>query len=402
MQPVSGPGAPLPGERAVGTTPSSASAPANADGGDPPLTPAQRTTLENLIVKIATLSTLKAADIWNGVKQGLGLTESAELRSRHYQPAEQLLQTRLTEVQRQDNTGRQQLMQRLTAMLPEGDNRQTVSDFIRRQFGHTFLGSLNNTQLQQVVTLLQNGRVPPSTANAAAIQQTSASNSAERPLLPAEQNSLNQLVIRLAAQTAEQPAKIWASLMTMQNLNAGDAIPVKNLPLLTQFLHALSSLQQTQTQLHAAQQTTPTASAANDSASAGLAANATNTANPPGAATALTAPSNAAMPHLSLLQSVLPHPLEAQEQQMLLDYMQHRFNASPSIPLMPAQLSEALAFLFSQRIQRSHETDWTPPQPLLNPLIASLPPNWQSLWQKSMFVGIVSVCIVILLLWLLF
>ncbi|MCG8708106.1 flagella biosynthesis regulator Flk [Brenneria sp. 4F2] len=389
MQPVSGPGAPVTGERAVGV---SATAPhaANADGGDQPLTPAQRTTLESLIVKITTLSTLKAADIWNGLKQGLGLTQSAELTSRHYQPAEQLLQTRLSEIQNQENAGRQPLMQRVTAMLPEGDNRQAVSDFIRQQFGHTVLSSLNNNQLQQVVTLLQNGQIPQSSASAAATQQPAAANASDRPLLPSEQNSLNQLVIRLAAQTAEQPAKIWASLMTMQNLHAGDAIPLKNLQLLTQFLQASSALQQTQAQSHAGQLARQTASAANDSAAAASA-----TMTQPTASSTL-------MPHLSLLQSVLPHPLDAQEQQLLLDYMQNRLNASPTVPLMPAQLSDALAFLFSRRIQRAHETDWTAPTPLLNPLIASLPPSWQSLGQKPMFVGIVSVCIVICLLWILF
>lgn len=391
MQPVNGPGVPLPGERAVGTTPT-ASLPATADGGDRPLTSAQRTSLENLIVKIAALSTLKVADIWNGVKQGLGLTESAELTSRHYQPAEQLLQTRLSEVQTQDNTSRQQLMQRLTAMLPEGDNRRTASDFIRQQFGHTVLGSLNSNQLRQVVTLLQNGQIPQSTTNAAVTPQPPTSNAAERPLLPAEQNSLNQLVARLSSQTGEPAAKIWTTLMTMQNLSAGAAIPVKNLPLLTQFLQAQATLQPSpQPASHPAAQT---ASAANGSAPGAPASNAASSVNTPGATTA----ANVAMSNLSLLQSALPHPIDAQEQQMLLDYMQHRFNA---VPLMPAQLSDVLTFLFSQRIRRAQETDWTAPQPLLNPLIASQPLNWPSLWQKPMFAGIVGVCVAIFLLWIL-
>lgn len=396
MQPVSGPGAPLPGERSIGAT-SPATSPTGADGGDRPLTLAQRTTLENLIVKIVSLSTLKTTEVWNGVKQGLGLTESAELMSRHYQPAEQLLQTRLSEVQHQDNAGRQQLIQRLTTMLPDGNNRQAVSDFIRQQFGHTVLSSLNKTQLQQVVTFLQNGQTPQPTANATAVQQPSPSNPLDRPLQPAEQQSLNQLVARLASQTGEQPAKIWATLMMMQNLNSGDAIPAKNLQLLTQFLQAQASLHQTQTP-----PSQPAVFTANDSAPGQPAANAANTANAPGAATALAAPSNHVMSNLSLLQTVLPHPLDAQEQQMMSDYMQNRFNASLPALMTPMQLSEALTFLYSQRIQRSPETDWTAPQPLLNPLIAALPLNWQSLFQKPMFVVIASVCVVIFLLWVLF
>ncbi|MEC5318249.1 flagella biosynthesis regulator Flk [Brenneria populi subsp. brevivirga] len=398
MQPVNGPGAPLPGERAVGTT--SAAAPV-ATAGDSPLTPAQRATLENLIVKIAALSTLKAADIWNGVKQGLGLTESAELSSRHYQPAEQLLQTQLTAAQKPDDSGRQQLMQRLTAMLPEGDNRQAVSDFIRRQFGHTVLSSLDNTQLQQVVTLLQHGRVPQSTANAAAAQPQPqpAASAPERPLVPAERDGLNQLVVRLAAQGGEPAAKIWASLMTMQNLTAGDAVPVKNLPLLTQFLQAQIALRQAQTLSPPSQSAPPqTAAAPASAANAGA-------PNPPaanGADTASGASGRAAAASLALLQSVLPHPISAPERQMLLEHMQTALNAGAPVPLTPAQLGEALAFLFSQRLQPSQPTGWTAPQPLLNPLIAALPPNWQALWQKPMLTVIIGTCVALFLLWVIF
>ncbi|MEC5343617.1 flagella biosynthesis regulator Flk [Brenneria populi] len=394
MQPVNGPGAPLPGERAVGTTTSAAPVATAGDGGDPPLTPAQRATLENLIVKIAALSTLKAADIWNGVKQRLGLTENAELSSRHYQPAEQLLQTQLTAAQKPDDSGRQQLMQRLTAMLPEGDNRQAVSDFIRRQFGHTVLSSLDNTQLQQVVALLQHGRAPQSTANAAAAQPQPAASAPERPLLPAERDGLNQLIVRLAAQSGEPAAKIWASLMTMQNLTAGDAVPVKNLPLLTQFLQAQIALRQAQTLSPPPQTATTPASAANAGAPNPPAAN--------GADTAAGASGRAAAASLALLQSVLPHPISAPERQMLLEHMQTALNAGAPAPLTPAQLGEALAFLFSQRLQPSQPAGWTAPQPLLNPLIAALPPNWQALWQKPMLTVIIGICVALFLLWVLF
>nr|WED69254.1 hypothetical protein PJ912_04170 [Pectobacterium colocasium] len=183
MQPVSGPGAPLPGERPVTpTTTSSASSASNTTGsanGDRPLTLAQRTTLENLVLKVAALTTSKAAEVWTTVKQGLGLAENSELQSRHYQPAEQILQTRLT--QAQDSGGRQQLLQRLTEMLSQGNNRQAVSDFIQQRFGSTTLSALNKTQLQQVVTLLQNGQIPQSTAPASATQTAQAANSPDRP-----------------------------------------------------------------------------------------------------------------------------------------------------------------------------------------------------------------------------
>ncbi|MBN3196238.1 flagella biosynthesis regulator Flk [Pectobacterium versatile] len=417
MQPVSGPGAPLPGERSVTptTTSSTSTSSANAAGsanGDRPLTLAQRTTLENLVLKVAALTTSKAAEVWTTVKQGLGLAENNELLSRHYQPAEQILQTRLT--QAQDSGGRQQLLQRLTDMLSQGNNRQAVSNFIQQQFGSTTLSALNKTQLQQVVTLLQNGQIPQSTASTTASQTAPAANSPDRPLSPAEQRGLNQLVTRLATMTGEQPARVLNNLMMMQNLSPGDAIPLKHLPLITQFLQAQVELQQTQTLLRAtspAPQGTPTNAGTTGAASEPLTANTTNTANANPSSTAnlssqpLSAQNALLSPNLAPLQALLQQPMTAQEQHLLMDYTQNRFNIGLQTPLTPMQVSDLLTFLFTQRIQRSQETDWTTTSqllhPLFNPLIASLPLSWQSLFHKPMFLVIVSTCVAAFLLWVL-
>ncbi|ASY80174.1 flagella biosynthesis regulator [Pectobacterium polaris] len=417
MQPVSGPGAPLPGERSVTptTTSSTSTSSANAAGsanGDRPLTLAQRTTLENLVLRVAALTTSKAAEVWTTVKQGLGLAENNELLSRHYQPAEQILQTRLT--QAQDSGGRQQLLQRLTDMLSQGNNRQAVSNFIQQQFGSTTLSALNKTQLQQVVTLLQNGQIPQSTASATASQTTQAANSPDRPLSPAEQRGLNQLVTRLATMTGEQPARVLNNLMMMQNLSPGDAIPLKHLPLITQFLQAQVELQQTQTLLRAtppAQQGTQTNAGTTGAAPEPLTANTTNTANANPSSTAnlssqpLSAQNTLLSPNLAPLQALLQQPMTAQEQHLLMDYTQNRFNIGLQTPLTPMQVSDLLTFLFTQRIQRSQETDWTATSqllhPLFNPLIASLPLSWQSLFHKPMFLVIVSTCVAAFLLWVL-
>ncbi|MEI7088244.1 flagella biosynthesis regulator Flk [Pectobacterium versatile] len=417
MQPVSGPGAPLPGERSVTptTTSSTSTSSANAAGsanGDRPLTLAQRTTLENLVLKVAALTTSKAAEVWTTVKQGLGLAENNELLSRHYQPAEQILQTRLT--QAQDSGGRQQLLQRLTDMLSQGNNRQAVSNFIQQQFGSTTLSALNKTQLQQVVTLLQNGQIPQSTAPATASQTTQAANSPDRPLSPAEQRGLNQLVTRLATMTGEQPARVLNNLMMMQNLSPGDAIPLKHLPLITQFLQAQVELQQTQTLLRAtspAPQGAPTNAGTAGTSPEPLATNTTNTANASLSSTTnlssqpLPAQNALLSPNLAPLQALLQQPMTAQEQHLLMDYTQNRFNIGLQTPLTPMQVSDLLTFLFTQRIQRSQETDWTTTSqllhPLFNPLIASLPLSWQSLFHKPMFLVIVSTCVAAFLLWVL-
>lgn len=417
MQPVSGPGAPLPGERSVTptTTSSTSTSSANAAGssnGDRPLTLAQRTTLENLVLKVAALTTSKAAEVWTTVKQGLGLAENNELLSRHYQPAEQILQTRLT--QAQDSGGRQQLLQRLTDMLSQGNNRQAVSNFIQQQFGSTTLSALTKTQLQQVVTLLQNGQIPQSTTSTTAAQTAQAANSPDRPLSPAEQRGLNQLVTRLATMTGEQPARVLNNLMMMQNLSPGDAIPLKHLPLITQFLQAQVELQQTQTLLRAtppAPQGTPTNAGTTGAASEPLTTNTTNTANAnPSSAANLSSQSlpiqnTLLSPNLAPLQALLQQPMTAQEQHLLMDYTQNRFNIGLQTPLTPMQVSDLLTFLFTQRIQRSQETDWTTTSqllhPLFNPLIASLPLSWQSLFHKPMFLVIVSTCVAAFLLWVL-
>ncbi|MBL0907396.1 flagella biosynthesis regulator Flk [Pectobacterium carotovorum] len=416
MQPVSGPGAPLPGERSVTPTTtsstSSASSTAGSANGDRPLTLAQRTTLENLVLKVAALTTSKAAEVWTTVKQGLGLAENNELLSRHYQPAEQILQTRLT--QAQDSGGRQQLLQRLTDMLSQGNNRQAVSNFIQQQFGSTTLSALTKTQLQQVVTLLQNGQTPQSTTSTTASQTAPAANSPDRPLSPAEQRGLNQLVTRLATMTGEQPARVLNNLMMMQNLSPGDAIPLKHLPLITQFLQAQVELQQTQTLLRAtspAPQGTPTNAGTTGATSEPLTANTTNTANANLSSTAnlssqsLPTQNTLLSPNLAPLQALLQQPMTAQEQHLLMDYTQNRFNIGLQTPLTPMQVSDLLTFLFTQRIQRSQETDWTTTSqllhPLFNPLIASLPLSWQSLFHKPMFLVIVSTCVAAFLLWVL-
>ncbi|BES85548.1 flagellar regulator flk [Pectobacterium araliae] len=416
MQPVNGSGAPLPGERTV--TPTTSSASSNAAGstsGDRPLTLAQRTTLENLVLKVAALTTSKAAEVWTTVKQGLGLAENNELLSRHYQPAEQILQTRLT--QAQDSGGRQQWLQRLTDMLSQGNNRQAVSNFIQQQFGSTTLSSLNKMQLQQVVTLLQNGQIPQSTASATASQTAQAANSPDRPLSPTEQRGLNQLVTRLATMTGEQPARVLNNLMIMQNLSPGDVIPFKHLSLITQFLQAQVELQQTQTLLRATSPTpqgAPTNSGTADASSEPLTANTTNTANATNANSASTTtlssqpqPTQNALlsTNLAPLQALLQQPLTAQEQHLLMDYTQNRFNIGLQTPLTPMQVSDLLTLLFTQRIQRSQETDWTTTSsllhPLFNTLIASLPLSWQSLFHKPMFLVIVSTCVAAFLFWVL-
>lgn len=313
MQPLSGPGTPIAGER-----PPSPGKTAATD--DQPLSPAQRTTLEKLIVKIMTLSSVKSAEIWASLRHDLGADKGGELLARHFQPAEQLLQTRLTQAQ-QNHAGRQ-LLQQLAELLPQGNNRQAVSDFIRQRFGHTVLSQLSPPQLQQVLNLLQTGGLT--------IPQPQQTATSDRPLLPAEHQSLQQQVTKLSAATGEAPAKIWQTLFDLAGVKTNDPLPARHFQLLNQFLQVKVAL----------------------------------------------SPQNA--PTLNNLLAALKQPADEQELQQMNDYCQARFNCGANAPLTHPQMSDAIHQLFARRLEKAGQAQpiaspSIEPQPLLNPLIATLP-----------------------------
>ncbi|KAB8312182.1 flagella biosynthesis regulator Flk [Erwinia endophytica] len=301
MQPLSGPGAPIPSDHTVNnTTPSPQSA--------QPLSPTQRTTLERLMVKIMSLSTLKSAELWAGLRHEVGVKNDAGLLSHHFPAAEQFLNTRLSQVQ--NTHASRQLFQQLSDLLPQGNNRQAVSDFIRQQFGLTVLSSLNPDQMRQVLTMLQNGQI--------AIPQPQQSHITDRTLLPAEHHTLNQQVAKLAAATGEQPARLWFSVLKIVNLHNGDPIPSRLFPLLTQYLQASQTLSQ-----H----------------------------------TTLTLP---------MLLSLLKVPPDNVEQKMLEDASQQRFHLATQAVLTSVQAQDLLNLLFTRRAARLREPPLTADE--INPL----------------------------------
>ncbi|MBD8213811.1 flagella biosynthesis regulator Flk [Erwinia persicina] len=352
MQPISGPGAPLPGDRPTIDAPPGSVRPGSPAGtaaaGEQPLTPAQRTTLERLIVKIMSLSSLKSPELWAGLRHEVGVKNDAGLQARHFPPAEQFLNTRLSQVQNTHAT--RQLLQQLTDLLPTGNNRQAVSDFIRQQFGHTVLSSLNPDQMRQVLTMLQNGQM--------AIPQPQQNRVTDRSLLPAEHQTLNQQISRLAAATGEQPVKLWASLLKVVNLHGGDPIPSRFFPLMNQYLQTSQTLSQ-----HAA-------------------------------------------PTLHLLTTTLKQPPDAGEQRMLEDYSQQRFNATPQTLLTPTQTQDLLNQLFSRRAERQQEQPLADselnPRPVTVPLWGALPPVLQPLANRPVFTAFAVLLLLVLFLWMLF
>ncbi|MGG2142101.1 flagella biosynthesis regulator Flk [Symbiopectobacterium sp. RP] len=396
MQPVSSPGTP---------TSAIASSSSNTAAANSPLSFTQRATLDTLVVKLQALTSLSNNAIWTTLRQDIGLAPNQTLLGQHFTASEQSLQNQLVQAQTQQSSARHPLLQRLTDLLPQENNSQRVTQFLRQEFAHTELKALTQPQLQRVLTMLQTppdaaplnaapGRAP---ALATTLVQNALTNAAttallQRPLSSVEQNSLNQMVVQLSALLGEPTEKIWTSLTAMQHQPPGTPIPARHLPLLMQYL-------QTQTDLH---HLLTTGNGRSD-APATLATTSTtgNAAQPPMTATQST------------LYTLFQPALEANERQLLLDYSQNRFNAGVQTPLTQPQLNELVTFLFAHRMQCASDGELTiqslfpHPQPIANPLVAALPPALQAVFNqavfnKQLFWPIVSVCVVIFLLWVLF
>lgn len=287
MQPISGTPARPPGEGQ-----NAPSAP-----GEQPLSTQQRTVLERLITRLISLTQQQSAEVWAGMKHDLGVKNDTPLLSRHFPAAEHNLNQRLT-VARQNHANRQVLSQ-LTELLSQGNNRQAVSDFIRQQYGQTALSQLSPDQLKNVLTLLQQGELT--------IPQPQQRPATDRPLLPAEHNTLNQLVTRLAAATGESGKLIWQSMLELSGVKSGELIPAKHFTHLATWLQA----RQTLSLQHA--------------------------------------------PTLQSLQAALKQPLEPVELAALKDYAQNTWQIQPHAVLTTAQVQDLLNQVFLRRVERDGE-----------------------------------------------
>lgn len=208
--------------------------------------------------------------------------------------------------------------------MGQGNNRQAVSDFIRQQFGQTALSQLTPDQLKTVLTLLQ--------TNQLTIPQPQQRPSTERPLLPAEHNTLNQMVTRLAAATGESTKLIWQSMLELSGVKAGELIPAK------QFTHLVTWLQARQT---LSTQSTPT---------------------------------------LHTLQAALKQPLEPHEFEVIRDYAQQTWQATPQTVLTTAQVQDLLNQIFIRRAEREGGVpEVRDIQPIYSPLFAPVVETFRTL-----------------------
>lgn len=334
MQPVQGAPARPPGE-----PPSS-----QALAPELPLSSQQRTQLERLITRLIALTQQQSSEVWASLRHDLGLKQEMPLQSRHFPAAEQNLNQRLSGAE-STHSGRQLLAQ-LTELLNVGNNRQAASDYIRQQFGQTALSQLSPEQLKSVLVLLQNGQM--------AIPQPQQRPATERPLLPAEHNTLNQQVTRLAAATGESPKLIWQSMLELAGVKTGELIPAKHFAPLNTWLQARQTL---------IQQAAPT---------------------------------------LIALQTALRQPLASTEWQDIVDYTQQRWQATPQTVLTTAQIQDVLNQVIALRIATTSSTLETRDiQPIYSPLFPSLMEPLRQLSARpglALFALVIAIMVILIVL----
>ncbi len=331
MQPIQGAPARPPGQDP--TTPASVA-------GEQPLSTQQRTVLERLITRLIALTQQQGAEVWAGVKHDLGLKNDTPLLSKHFPAAEQSLNQRLDTATQ--NQATRQVLSQLTELLGQGNNRQAVSDFIRQQFGQTALSQLTPEQLKTVLVLLQKGEVT--------IPQPQQRPATDRPLLPAEHNTLNQAVTKLAAATGESGKDIWQSIIELSGVKTGELIPAKHFAPLMTWLQARQTL---------STQTAPT---------------------------------------LHTLQAALKQPLDGNEWQTIQDYAQQTYQVLPQTVLTNAQVQDLLNFVFLRRAERAQETlEVRDIQPIYSPLFAPVIESVKSLSTRPglMFIALLVALIVV-------
>ena len=254
--------------------------------GEPSLSMQQRTVLERLITRLVALTSQQNAEVWACVKHDLGLKGDSPLLACHFSAAEASLNQRLAAAQ--DN------------LLGQGNNRQAVSDYIRQHYGQTALHALSQTQLETILHLLQHGQL--------SIPQPQQRPPTLRPLLPAEHNTLNQLVTKLAAATGEPSKLIWQSMLELCGVKSGELIPATHFLPLSYWLQARQTL------------------------------------------------SAQSAPTLTSLQGALKQPLEAAEWQTIVDFARRSWQVTPRTTLSPAQILALLNKVFVLRVARAQET----------------------------------------------
>ena len=142
--------------------------------------------------------------MWAGIKHDLGLKGDAPLLACHFSAAENNLNQRVTVAQQITISAR---FWRSERVAESGEQPSGSERLYSPALWATTLHALTQEQLQNMLQLLQNGQL--------SIPQPQQRQPTLRPLLPAEHNTLNQQVSRLAAATGEPGKLIWQSMLEL-------------------------------------------------------------------------------------------------------------------------------------------------------------------------------------------
>ncbi|MBM7006061.1 flagella biosynthesis regulator Flk, partial [Klebsiella pneumoniae] len=193
---------------------------------------------------------------------------------------------------------------RPTARLGDLPGRATPrrggSDYIRQHWGQAARHALGQTRREPILLRRRQGQL--STPRPQQRPPTL------RPLLPAEHNTLNQLVTKLAAATGEPSKLIWQSMLELCGVKSGELIPATHFLPLSYWLQARQTL------------------------------------------------SAQSAPTLTSLQGALKQPLEAAEWQTIVDFARRSWQVTPRTTLSPAQILALLNKVFVLRVARAQET----------------------------------------------
>lgn len=211
-------------QRIQGST--SQSVPSLAQVSDRPLSSHQHSVLEGLITRIVALNHGSHAEVWLMLKNSLGIKNDYPLLSSNFPAAEKFLSQRL------ETLNIRQLTHQIENLLPAGDNRQRVDDFIQQSFNLRKLDQLDYAQLRQVFLFLQNS---PSTT-------VQPQRWVTQLLLPAQAKELNTQIFKLATVTGKSEKIIRASMCNILGVKSSEQIKAKDYPFIISWLQVQQKL----------------------------------------------------------------------------------------------------------------------------------------------------------------
>lgn len=140
------------------------------------------------------------------------------------------------------------LIQVLSEVLNQDDNRTRVSQYLQQEFGHTLIHLLTPAQQRTLVSLLLSGQLA---GHHPAVQADG-----QLVLSPSELKTLNQLVVHLASRSQQPLAQLWQTILGLIQVPIPQQIPARYFAPLTDWLLIQQNLtQQNTSTLHQLQQT---------------------------------------------------------------------------------------------------------------------------------------------------